>query len=108
MGTIYPELSINLGTFETDYPMRIKALIYQFSILPLQVCTTIHRQECAPVTKQHCTVADEPVCDTVYEVSNIEEDTICCGQVLNYRMCVPRYQSRFARQVTKFKMRKIS
>ena len=76
MGTVYPDLSINLGTFETDYPMRIKALIYQFSILPLQVCTTIHRQQCAPITKQHCTVADEPVCDTVYEVSNIEEESL--------------------------------
>ena len=41
------------------------------SPLPFQVCTTIHRQECAPITKQHCTVTDEPICDTVYEVKNI-------------------------------------
>ena len=52
----------------------MKTVIYQSSISsPIQVCTTIHRQECAPITKQHCTVTDEPICDTVYEVnSNLE------------------------------------
>ena len=84
----------------------MKTIIYQSSISsPVQVCTTIHRQECAPITKQHCTVADEPICDTVYEVKNIMETGIC-WQVPTFRMCAPLYQSQFARQVTRTRQTK--
>ena len=59
----------------------------------LQVCTKIHRPVCSPVTKQHCSTAQqEPVCETVYEevCSSVPEQSCDTGIALELKTNILR------------------